>query len=475
MRRVLYRSCLSALVLSSILALGWGGMCGKDSPDDNSTDSSGPGSTELDNSARIIFMVNYSLVTSSGNLMSVPITGTTPALLGNGVSGWSVTPNKKNVLFQTNTGALKTVPVAGGTPLELATDVAVWQSAPDSSRIVYLTAGNNLKSVPITGGATAPIAGAVGSFSISPDSLNIIYATIVNSAAITGELYAAPITGGSNDLLSGDVPSITKTAVAADNAHIVYSSPAALLQAVPITGGAPTALVSGFHGWSLTPDRTRVIALNNYSAIIFGGDLRSLYTDGSNNLRLATYVYPGTWTITSDSARVIYLGNYNSDTELCNLKSVPVTSTGLILLDSQVWAYRLSPDTTMAVYLNGSSELRCVSVTGGAPVTLTDAPISGTAGGLAAPVMWQAASDNTNVVFMDNFNQVFQTGDLKTAPMAGGGTVLLDSGVTTAWDIAPGDKYAIYINLAGQLKTAPLSGDAPITLAEGVYSFQVIK
>ena len=464
MHRDSYRNWSVCLGLAAVLALGWGGMCGKDSPNDHATGSSAD--SVVDSSARVFFLSNYSLMTSSGALMSVPVTGTDPVLLGTGVTAWNITPDKKKAFFLSGNGNLKSVPVAGGPAADLASGVFDGQITPDSSRLIYLTAGNgNLKSVPITGGASSSIAGSVGSFSVLPDSQGVIYATIVNVAAITGELYAAPITGGSNDLLSGDVLSYVKTNVDADQTNVIYSTPEMILRTVPITGGTPTDLVSGFDDWLLTPDRTKLIALTDYDPLVKGGSLRSLNTDGSGAIRISTYVYPGSWHITNDSARVVYLGNYNATTGFCNLKSVAVAGGGSVILDSQVLSLKLSPDTAMALYLNGSGQLRSVDIAGGTPVTITD----------TAPTMWQATSDNARVVFMDSFDSVSLTGQLKVAPMSGGSAIVLDTNVTSAWDIAPGDGYAIYITGDGRLKSAPLDGGTPIILAETVNSFMLAK
>jgi hypothetical protein len=169
--------------------------------------------------------------------------GNYTVLASNQTAPWGIAADDANV-YWTSAAGLMMEPVGGGAPALLAPG-ADSQVALGGGQAFYTGGtGATLYSVPVGGGTPKelvppPSGGSV--FAVATDCANVYY------DATDGTLGRVPFAGGPSQLLAKDA--IASLQIAVDDAYVYYASQSGI-SAVPVTGGAPQALVvgAGFNG-----------------------------------------------------------------------------------------------------------------------------------------------------------------------------------------------------------------------------------
>jgi Tol biopolymer transport system component len=256
--------------------------------------------------------------------------------------------------------------------------------SPDGSRVVYAFGENeggfDLFSAPADGGL-APVrlndpntsSDGVGQFRISPDGRTVVFSSY---QGYSSELYAAPIAGGPEVELSGDLPEnayVTCFEVTASGDRVVYAADQRTagvyeLFSVPIDGSS-TPVVLGGAGTSgpppefqLTADGARVVyRIDQERDEVF--ELYVAPTDGSAPWMKIGVPLPDTgdvlagFRLSPDGTRVVYRADARRD-EVFELWSAPLDrSMRAMRLSDRLVAggdvqaeFEISPDGARVVY-----------------------------------------------------------------------------------------------------------------------------
>jgi Tol biopolymer transport system component len=410
-------------------------------------------------------------------LYSVPIAGPTSggvklnvALVVDGdvLENFQISPNSKQVVYRADQQTegvfeLYSVPLTGpaingvkiNNVLVTYGDVWAFQISPDSSSVVYRADQDTndvdeLYSVPLTGPAGAGVklngalvtGGDMLNFQISPDSSRVVYVADQQTDEV-GELYSVPLVGpaGAGVKLNGAMVTGGEVSdyfqISVDSSRVVYwadqdTDGVLELYSVPLAGPAGAgvklngALVAGGDVWDFqaSPDSSRVV----YRADQQTNDVFELYSvpltgPASAGVKLngALVTFGDVWAIrvSPDSSRVVYQADQQTD-EVGELYSVPLAgpaSSAIKLNEALVTGgdvlfnyYQISSDSSRVIYqadqdVDGVIELYRVPLAGGAGSKLNGSLVTG--GGVFD---FQISPDSSRVVYMadQDTNEIFE-------------------------------------------------------------------
>ncbi len=339
-------------------------------------------------------------------------------------------------------------------------DAFDFKISPDGQYVVYLADQDkdgvpSLYSVPIDGSATVKPIFELGvllnfrvlSFEISPDSKYVVF--IVRNT--TGQRIASvPITGG-------DIGDIIDLSAGALNDNSFVSS-------FRISADSQTVV------YVMDKDTENKFEL--FSILITGGNIRKLNPNLGPDREVLSF------RISPNNQHVVYEANLRA-ANFFDLYSVPISgsevptqlnvSTDRVAITSSL---QFSPDSRRVIFLargNGPLKLYSVPVTGGTPVLLDEGL---TDVGIIERV--QISSDSQWVIY-NTFQSANSSGNLYSAPIAGGRTVRLASNSIRSlrrspeFKISPDSQSVVYradpsFDSVVELYSVPILGGSQVRL-----------
>jgi hypothetical protein len=306
---------------------------------------------------------------------------------------------------------------SGGTPTPQPATV---EQVVFMSNYITSTGGTaDLKVISADGTNASTLASNIIEYDLSADGSRIMY---IDSGAITStyNYKAIPIGGGTSTLL--DTVSNYMWQISKDGTKLVYYTTSdSSLKTVAMTGGAPVTLATNAEGWS--------------------------------------------WKVSANSAWVVYLDNYNSFSGTGTMKTISINGGIALMLDSDVQAFEITPDSTKIIYLTGTGELHVILITGGTHNMLA----SNSSG------MFEVSNDSAKVSFLHSYDINTNTYSASVVPVNGGTVQLLDTGVSMMYgEISPDSTRALYmknfdaVTFMGDVYMVPLSGGTPARIAQNV-------
>jgi hypothetical protein len=225
----------------------------------------------------VVYWTNYD---TGQNVMSVPVTGGTPAIVASNQDyPWAIAVDAKNVYWTnydnagavsggtTNSGAVLQTPIGGGTVTTLTTGLEdPYGIAVDSKNVYFSTyAGGRIKKVPIGGGTVTVLAeNQPNPCYIAVSGGNVYWTNYAN-----GTVSTVPTSG-----TGPSTPTVLATDAAGDNANgigvygatvfFAASNPNGVIWSVPTTGGSAKALTPNQdYPWAVAVDSTNVYWVND--------------------------------------------------------------------------------------------------------------------------------------------------------------------------------------------------------------------
>lgn len=253
------------------------------------------------------------------------------------------------------------------------------------------------------------------------------------------------------------------SAPAAPVAKAAFVTDTGVLKVVPLTGGAPTTLVSsGVVECQITKDATKVVFINDI------GDLMVIPIGGGISTTLAINVEG--FDIAKNSSKVVYIDNYDPISDVGDLSVVLISGGTPTLLDNDVYVddFEISDDSNNVVYLyyevlTDMDDLYVISINGGT-ATLLAADVG------SEVKSFEITPNSTKVVYIDNYDAVSKTGDLDVISIGGGTPTLLEMDVKyfvisadstkvvfTAYDWSIDTQYLVVITIDGVTEDILLS------------------
>lgn len=299
---------------------------------------------------------------------SVPITGGTPIRIGGSGSTIEFSPDSSYVVASTLEGELYATPINGGTPVILNGDRTPgpfsvrfnFTISADSNQVVFAaeqgTENVGLFSVPIIGGTPVRISALptemaiIGpSFQISPDGNHVAYT--IDLFGGKQEFYLASLTGA--DPIKINIPEgsfVSSFSISQDNAYVHYivfqrTNQVTELYGVSTNGGEPFKITQSTRiGFRYTSDGQHLI----YSSDQETPDISELYKVGLTGGEAVKLNHP--------------------------LSGNETVITSQVTSDSKSVVYSISSEPGFFILID---EIYQASLTGGAPIKLTQKPANG--------------------------------------------------------------------------------------------------
>jgi hypothetical protein len=222
-------------------------------------------------------------------------------------------------------GEVVKVPIVGGSPVTLATGpsnpVSVVVNATTAYWTIATLTGNYVMSVPLGGGVATTFAsigasgGGITNFApIALDDTSVYWGDYV------GNLWKESLSGGAaTNLASGEAP----WGIAVDATNVYWNATeTGLILSVPLDGGTPTTLSSGWYSAEQIVVNATSVFWTNYVAS--GGTLMSVPLGGGVATTIATgQNAPNAWFLTKDSTSLYWTG-FESTTSGGSVLSVPL-------------------------------------------------------------------------------------------------------------------------------------------------------
>jgi Tol biopolymer transport system component len=424
-----------------------------------------------------------------------------------GVSGLS--PDGARMVFretdlESQVPQVYSVPVLGGTPILLNTPATAASESPtpvtispDSNTVIYrqdtdLDGLEEGYSVPILGGTSILLSSPGTGFTfgeVSPDSSTMVFfADTDPTVTLRRELFSCPIVGGTPVTLNDPLPSggdVLSFEISSDGSTVIYLADQETdreheLFAVPIGGGTPVKLnheLEPFRNvrfFTISPDGSTVVysaqspsgSTELFSVPIGGGTatiLNAPMASGGNII--ATSSWRG-FKISPDSSLVVYLADQD-DNDVQELYSVPIDGGTPTKLNGPLTAggdvgsrdadpFLISPDSATVVYyadqeVDETNELFSVPIDGGTPVKLNSALPSG--GSVETRIIhpFRITADGSRVVYTARGETAFAI-DLYSVPIGGGTPVKING------PLVPGGNVGTPTNLKDPFVTTPDGG-----------------
>lgn len=416
------------------------------------------------------------------------------------VLGGTWTPDSSGVIYRVDMDLrgrteIHSRPAGSDEPVVLATDLLYPTATPsaDSAHVVYRfnydpERDNALYSIPIGGGEPlvlhGPVdeGGAIGSAYALADNRMIYWAA--QSAEDNGALYLVPATGGTPIRLTPEMTGtwrISGLLLTSDLSTLVYARNRGQAEhleiySIPLSGGAPTLLVSSpepsgrIFDFRVSPDGSRVIYRVRHDATY--GQLHSVPIDGStapvkiSSTSSGSYGVSRDYWITSDSQRVVYDATASSTRRM--LHSVPIAGGAITVLRDMAVdpTYRnsgLARSNDTALFI-ASRNLQSLPATGGVPSPLSTID---TAGGFVQDYLLNPAEDR--IVYRADATVEGRL-DLYSVPVTGGTPVQLNDPAVDPSGIDDWQGYTVtsthvYFERNGRIAATPIDGGSDVVLS----------